>query len=101
MPCCCQNGERMKAKPRSEKEVKDLTTRLNRIIGQLSGIKGMIEEGRYCGDILLQVAASEKALEKVGLILLKTHMRTCVSDDLKKGDEGVIEETISLIERLK
>ena len=97
----CPACEKYKATPRGEAEIKDLKTRLNRIIGQLSGISKMLDENRYCGDILNQIAASESALQQVGYIILKSHMDTCVSEDIKNGKDGVIEETIDLIRKLK
>lgn len=98
--CCC-SVDKQKSTPRSSKEEKDLENRLNRIIGQLEGIKNMLANNRYCGDILNQVIASEKALDKVAMIILKTHLKTCVHDDLLKGKEEIIDETITLLERLK
>ena len=98
--CCCEKN-RQKRMPRDFKEKKDLENRINRIQGQLLGIKKMIQEDRYCGDILIQVSAVEKALEKAALIILKTHMKTCVKEDLLEGNNNVIDETISLIERLQ
>ncbi len=97
--CSCE--KKSKRIPRDPKEKKDLENRISRIQGQLNGVKKMIEEDRYCGDILIQVAAIEKALEKVALILLKTHMKTCVKDDILEGNSAIIDETISLVERLK
>lgn len=97
--CSCE--KKSKRIPRDPKEKKDLENRISRIQGQLNGVKKMIEEDHYCGDILIQVAAIEKALEKVALILLKTHMKTCVKDDILEGNSAIIDETISLVERLK
>lgn len=99
--CCHENDMAHKKKPRSEEEKKDLKKRLNRLLGQLSGIERMIMEDRYCGDILIQISAAEEALKKVASILLKTHMKTCVKDELLAGDEKIIEETIALMEKLK
>ncbi len=99
--CYCINDESHKKKPRSEEEKKDLEKRLNRLLGQLGGIKRMIDEDRYCGDILIQISAAEEALKKVASIVLKTHMKTCVKDELLAGDEKIIEETIALMEKLK
>ena len=76
-PACC----RYKHTPRSEEAKKKLTNRLNRMIGQLGGIKKMIEEDRYCGDILMQVAAVESALQALGYVMLQDHMETCVVEE--------------------
>lgn len=97
----CGRPCHMKSTPRSEAVSRQLQNRLNRIIGQLNGIKKMLDEGRYCGDILIQVAASEKALETFGQILLKDHMETCVVEEIKKGNLQVVDEAIDLIHRLK
>lgn len=91
----------MKSTPRNAAVSRQLQNRLNRVIGQLNGIKKMLDDGRYCGDILIQVAASEKALENFGQILLKDHMETCVVEEIRKGNLQVVDEAIDLIQRLK
>ncbi|MCF0107184.1 MAG: metal-sensing transcriptional repressor [Holdemanella sp.] len=95
--CCC----REKKIPRSEEEVKTLKNRIHRIIGQLNGIEKMIDENRYCGDILIQVAAVEKALENVGYAILQNHLETCVRDGVKEDDEAIMSEVIDLVKKLK
>ena len=77
---CCGacGGCRHKHTPRSERELRQLQNRLNRMVGQLGGISKMLEENRYCGDILTQVAAVESALQSFGYLVLKEHMETCV-----------------------
>lgn len=94
---CC----RYKDTPRSEAEQRQLQNRLNRMIGQLGGIKKMVEENRYCGDILNQVAAVESALQNFGYVVLQNHMETCVTEKIRQGEEGIIEETVELIRKLK
>lgn len=96
-PCC----ERHKHHARSEEELKDLKNRINRIIGQLNGISKMLDDNRYCGDVLTQVAAVESALQSIGYILLKTHMDTCVVEDIKEGKSESVDELFSLIRKLK
>ena len=95
--CCCKS----KAMPRSEEEIKDLRTRLNRINGQINGIQKMIEENRYCGDVLIQLSASIQALKQVAYLIMDNHMRTCVATDLKEDKYESIEEMIGLIEKLR
>ncbi len=90
-----------KSKPRSEKNVRELQNRLSRIMGQIGGIKKMIEDGRYCADIIIQVSACEKALVSVSEILLKEHLETCVVDCIKNGDYNVVPETLDLIKRMR
>ena len=95
--CCCH----YKLTPRDEKELKRLQNRLNRIIGQLNGVSRMLEENRYCGDILTQIGAIESALQSFGYEVLKSHMESCVVEEIQTGNIGVIEETVDLIKKLK
>ena len=76
--CCCH-----KTKERSEKEYKDMIHRLNRIEGQIRGIKGMVEKNAYCTDILVQVAAANAALNSFNKVLLANHIKTCVTNDIR------------------
>lgn len=94
---CCHK----KATPRTEKELKQLKNRLNRVIGQLNGIGKMLDENRYCGDILTQIAAVESALQSFGYEVLKSHMESCVVEEIQKGNTIVVEETVELIKKLK
>ena len=87
--------------PRNKEDIKNLQIRLNRIVGQVNGISKMIEENRYCSDVLTQIAAVEKALEQVGYIILEEHMKSCVVDDIKKDDFSSLEESIELMKKLK
>lgn len=94
---CCRHKET----PRSDESKKILENRINRIIGQLGGIKKMIDDDRYCADIIIQLSAAEKALENLGYIILKDHIDTCVSEKIRSGDETIVEETVELIKKLK
>lgn len=94
---CC----RTKHIPRSEKQLKQLQNRLSRMIGQLNGISRMLDENRYCGDILTQIAAVESALQSFGYIVLQEHMETCVVEEVKAGNEQIMEEAIELVKKLK
>lgn len=94
---CC----RTKHTPRSEKELKQLQNRLNRIMGQLNGIGRMLDENRYCGDILTQIAAVESALQSFGHIVLARHMETCVVEEIRKGNDQIMEEAVELVKKLK
>ena len=87
--------------PRNEEELKSLQNRISRIQGQLSGISKMLDENRYCGDVLTQIAAVESALQSVGYIVLDSHMNSCVKEDIIAGKDGVIDETVELIKKLK
>lgn len=81
--------------------VKDkLLKRLSRVEGQVRGISRMVEEERYCVDILVQIAAARAALDKVGLEILRNHTKGCVSEAVRQGEgEHAVEELISVIEK--
>ena len=87
-------------KDRSDKEYKDLITRLNRIAGQVQGIKGMVERNAYCIDIITQVAAATAALNSFNKVLLGNHIRTCVSQDIRDGNDETVEELINMLQKL-
>lgn len=91
---CCKH------KKRDEKEYKDLIHRLNRIEGQIRGIKGMVEEGVYCTDILVQVSAAKAALDSFNKVLLANHIKTCVTEDIKSGKEETVDELVAVLQKL-
>ncbi|MCI5872995.1 MAG: metal-sensing transcriptional repressor [Clostridiales bacterium] len=93
--CCCH-----KTKERSEKEYKDLIHRLNRIEGQVRGIKGMVENDAYCTDILTQVAAVSAALNSFNKVLLANHIKTCVTQDILAGKEETVDELVTTLQKL-
>ena len=97
----CSDCVKRRHNPRSGEELKTLQNRISRIQGQLSGISKMLDENRYCGDVLTQIAAVESALQSLGYIVLESHMNSCVKEDILAGKDGVIEETVSLIKNLK
>ena len=92
---CCH-----KKKERSEKEYKDLIHRLNRIEGQVRGIKKMVESDTYCTDILVQVSAVSAALNSFNKVLLANHIRTCVANDIREGKEETIDELVATLQKL-
>ena len=92
---CCNRRKR-----RSEKERKDLVTRLRRIEGQVRGIKNMVEEERYCVDILNQVSAVQAALNSFNKELLANHIHSCVVDDIRAGKDDVVEELCETIKKM-
>ena len=94
-PCCCH-----KKKERSEKEYKDLIHRLNRIEGQIRGIRNMVEQDAYCPDILIQVAAANAALNSFNKVLLGNHLKTCVANDIREGHDETIDELLKVLQRL-
>ena len=79
------------------KKKKQLLNRINRINGQLDGIKKMIEEDKYCNDILIQIVAAEKSLKSLANLMFENHVYRCISDDIK--DEEVIDELTRLFKR--
>ncbi len=95
------NCERHRHSPRSEEELKSLQNRIARIQGQLSGISKMLDDNRYCGDVLTQLVAVQSALQSLGYLVLASHMNSCVKDDILAGKDEVIDETMDLIKKLK
>ena len=93
---CCSH----RTKERSEQEYKDLIHRLNRIEGQIRGIRGMVERGAYCPDILVQSAAASAALNSFNRVLLASHIKTCVTQDIRDGKEETVEELLATLQKL-
>ena len=93
---CCQE----RTKTRTEKEYKDLMNRLNRIEGQIRGIKGMMEKDAYCTDIITQVSAVTAALNSFNKVLLSQHIKTCVIEDIKQGKEETIDDLLVTLQKL-
>ena len=94
MDCC------HKTKVRREEEYRSLINRLNRIEGQIRGIRGMVEKNAYCTDILVQVAAANAALNAFNRELLANHIRTCVADDIRAGKDEVLDELLCTLQKL-
>ena len=94
---CCYIHD---AKERSEQEIKDLTCRLNRIEGQIRGIKGMVERGAYCPEILTQVSAAQAALNSFNKAILAGHIRSCVAEDIREGNDTAIDELVNVMQKL-
>lgn len=92
---CCA-----KTKQRTEEEYKSLIHRLNRIEGQIRGIRGMVEKEAYCTDILQQVSAAQSALNGFSRELLGSHIRSCVVQDIQDGRMEVVDELLSTIQKL-
>lgn len=109
---CCENGEEIKEaeatcpycsgkhKERDVSEYKDLMNRLKRIEGQVRGLEGMLENKAYCTDILMQVCAVTSALNSFNKVLLANHMKTCVAEGIRKGDDSVIDEFVLTLQKL-
>ena len=99
-----ENGQKCechkKLKERDDKEYKDLIHRLNRIEGQIRGIKGMVESNAYCTDILVQVAAANAALNSFNKVLLSNHIKTCVAQDIRNGKNETVDELVATLQKL-
>lgn len=87
-------------KHRTPEEARALINRLNRIEGQVRGVKGMIENDTYCTDILVQVSAITAALNAFNKELMASHIRTCVAEDIRRGDDSTIEELVATLQKL-
>lgn len=91
---CCRH------KVRAEKDERNLLNRLNRIEGQIRGIKTMVEEDRYCVDILTQVSAVQAALNSFNKLLLSDHIKTCVVEDIRSENADAVDELCGIIQKL-
>ena len=89
--CCCE-----KKTVRDEAIKKSLKNRLSRINGQINGIKNMIDDDRYCQDILIQLLATEKSIKSLANQILNDHVHTCIARGIKDGDESIVEELSNL-----
>ena len=94
MKDCCKKTQR------NDEQKKALVNRLSRIEGQIRGIRKMVDDDRYCIDIITQVAATTAALNSFNKELLEQHIRTCVSDDIKSGNEEVAGELLETLKKL-
>ena len=89
-----------KHKDRDEKEKKDLMNRLKRIEGQVRGVENMLDRGSYCIDILIQVSAITSALNSFNKLLLAEHLKTCVAENIRNGNEEVVDELVTAMQKL-
>ena len=89
-----------KTKERDPEEYKRLMNRLSRIEGQIRGIRGMLERSAYCPDILVQAAAANAALNAFSRELLSSHIRSCVVDDVRAGNDEVIDELLATLQKM-
>ncbi|WP_455661463.1 metal-sensitive transcriptional regulator [Pradoshia sp.] len=96
---CCEHTT-VRSSHHSEETKRNLVHRLNRVEGQIRGIKGMIEKDIYCDDIITQIAATQSALNSVGKLLLEGHMKSCVLERIQEGDTEVLDEVLITIQKL-
>lgn len=85
---------------REDKLKANLVTRLNRIEGQVRGIKGMIEKDSYCNDIIIQISAAQAALDSVSKLVLENHIRGCLVEKIQAGEDEIIDELIVTIGKM-
>ncbi|NMO94413.1 metal-sensitive transcriptional regulator [Paenibacillus lemnae] len=95
--CAVQDGRKSH---HSDKTKSNLISRLNRIEGQIRGVKGLIEKDTYCDDVLNQISSIQSALNGVGKLLLEHHMKSCVVERIQEGDEEVISELLVTMHKL-
>ena len=94
---CCATG---KHKDRTDEEVRRLTHRLSRVEGQIRGLKEMLKNDAYCIDILVQVSAATAALNSFSKELLSTHIKTCVAENIRSGNNEVVDELVCVLQKL-
>lgn len=101
---CCSNynkNEKYKKTKKSDEDKNKLVTRINKLIGQMNGIKKMIEDDRYCDDILIQLSAIDKSIKSLANVILDNHMHTCLIENIENGNYEVINEIIDLFKRFQ
>lgn len=96
---CCHGGAH-RTSHHSEKIKRNLVVRLNRIEGQIRGIKGLIERDTYCDDVITQIAATQAALNGVAKMLLEAHLKSCVTERIQEGDPEILDEFMVTIQKL-
>lgn len=96
----CPNCAKNKKDPRDQSLLENLNKRLNKVSGQLNGVIKMINENRYCEDVLIQISAIESALKEVGYLILKDHLLSCVTNDIKNNDEESLLKAFEISKKL-
>lgn len=97
--CCKKTSDKVKLRDAEEK--KKLLSRVNRICGQLQGIHRMIEEDRYCDDILIQLSAIDKSIKSLANVVLDRHMHTCLIENIEAGNTEIVDEIVDLFRRFQ
>ena len=98
-PQGCHGCGALKRTPRSPELKADVSRRVNRVVGQLNGIKAMVEQDRYCGDVLTQLAAVESAVKAISREVMRDHLETCVVERVQAGDTEVTDEVMDLFKK--
>ena len=99
MDCCNTKNEKIKLK--TEKEKKNIITRINKITGQMNGIKEMILNDRYCDDVLIQLSAIDKSIKSLANFILDKHMHSCLIENINNGNYEVVDEIVELFKRFQ
>ena len=97
---CKKCEENMRTKVRDDSEHRDLINRLRRIEGQIRGIEGMIDNDAYCTDVLTQVVAVRSAMGSFARVLLSKHLKSCVCDDIRQGNDETVDELVELLGKM-
>lgn len=97
---CHPEAAGTRTKSRSQKQKEALIIRLNRVEGQVRGIKGMIEKDAYCDDILHQISAVQSAMKSIGKLVLESHMKSCLIERIQSGDTEVVDELLDTIRKM-
>ncbi len=96
--CRCTSS---KIKIRTEEDKKKIINRIQRLIGQMNGVKNMIEDNRYCDDVLIQLAAIDKAIKSLANVILEDHMHSCLIENIQNGNVEVVDEIVDLFKRFQ
>lgn len=91
----------MKMKLRDEEDKKALIVRINKILGQMNGIKKMIDNNRYCGDILIQLSAIDRSIKSLADVILEDHMKSCLVEDIKNNNTEAVDEILDLFKKFR
>ena len=94
------DGKHVRKSHHSQEMKSNLISRLNRVEGQIRGIKGLIEKDTYCDDVLTQIAAAQSALNSVGKLLLEGHMKSCIVERIQAGEHEVVDELLVTVRKL-
>ena len=99
MDCC--NNKNVKVTIRNDEEKEKIKSRLNKIEGQVRGVSKMIDENRYCDDVLIQLSAIDKSIKSLANLILERHLHTCIVENIKSGNEDVLDEIAELFKRFQ
>lgn len=101
LSCGCCDTCRHKHTPRDDKEIKQLKNRLSRVSGQINGIIKMLDDNRYCGDILIRLQLLKVQCKASAIHILQEHMKTCMTEEIQSGNIEVVDEVLELMKKLK